>query len=330
MRRNAGSTIKLFLMAVVVLGAVMAPAAGRSSAQDTGTPPPWDCTVDAVGLLSLLEIVNELEDAQSSAGMTPIDQDALMPGEPVSAVDREGITETTWQLAACVNAEDPFRVAALFTPRFQARLVLDLLSGEDLGALADQVPLIVDQVESDEGLQMIPILDAWYSPSSAHEVEAILAPAVEGMDEQRQYLVRFIYSETMWLIDELRPIEGASVTGDATPASPTGVAPATPVASPTDSGWSPFTGESVTIASRDIFFVPDTITIPADTPVTLALPNEGQAPHNFSIDELGIDIDIAPGDTQNVDMNAPAGTYEFYCDIPGHRQAGMVGTLIVE
>jgi uncharacterized cupredoxin-like copper-binding protein len=24
------------------------------------------------------------------------------------------------------------------------------------------------------------------------------------------------------------------------------------------------------------------------------------------------------------------GTYSFYCGVPGHREAGMVGTLIVE
>src|SRR5215217_1894530 len=54
-----------------------------------------------------------------------------------------------------------------------------------------------------------------------------------------------------------------------------------------------------------------------------------QRPHNFSIDELGIDIDIAPGETQETVINAPAGEYEFYCNVPGHKEAGMVGTLIV-
>ena len=52
-------------------------------------------------------------------------------------------------------------------------------------------------------------------------------------------------------------------------------------------------------------------------------------PHNFSIDALGIDVDIAPGATEQVVINAPAGEYEYYCNVPGHKEAGMVGTLIV-
>jgi uncharacterized cupredoxin-like copper-binding protein len=64
--------------------------------------------------------------------------------------------------------------------------------------------------------------------------------------------------------------------------------------------------------------------------VAFSLPNEGAAPHNFSIDELEIDVDIDPGAQEEVVINAPAGEYEFYCNVPGHREAGMVGTLVVE
>ena len=79
----------------------------------------------------------------------------------------------------------------------------------------------------------------------------------------------------------------------------------------------------------DIYFEPSEVTIPANTDVTVNLPNEGVTPHNFSIDALGIDVDIAPGATEQVVINAPAGEYEYYCNVPGHKQAGMVGTLIV-
>jgi plastocyanin len=92
----------------------------------------------------------------------------------------------------------------------------------------------------------------------------------------------------------------------------------------------PAGAEPVTIESHDIFFEPAEVTIPADTDVTVSLPNEGAAPHNFSIDELEISVDLAPGETKETVINAPPGEYEYYCNVPGHREAGMVGTLIVE
>src|SRR5215210_1043950 len=107
-----------------------------------------------------------------------------------------------------------------------------------------------------------------------------------------------------------------------------------PAATPGAEGGAPTTGATaaamtVDIVAQDILFEPKELTIPANTDVTVNVPNEGAAPHNFSIDALGIDIDIAPGATEQVVINAPAGEYEFYCNVPGHKEAGMVGTLTV-
>jgi uncharacterized cupredoxin-like copper-binding protein/mono/diheme cytochrome c family protein len=84
------------------------------------------------------------------------------------------------------------------------------------------------------------------------------------------------------------------------------------------------------VTSFDIYFEPKEVAISANTDVTFTLPNDGAAAHNFSIDELGIDVDLPPGVTEQVVINAPPGTYEYYCNVPGHREAGMVGTLVVE
>jgi plastocyanin len=85
-----------------------------------------------------------------------------------------------------------------------------------------------------------------------------------------------------------------------------------------------------TVTMVDIAFQPDSLTIPANTDVTVSLPNTGAALHNFSVDELGISVDVAPGDTGSATINAAAGTYEFYCNVPGHKEAGMLGTLTVQ
>ena len=95
-------------------------------------------------------------------------------------------------------------------------------------------------------------------------------------------------------------------------------------------GEAPAEASAVTVTSFDIYFEPKEVTIPADTDVTFTLPNDGVTMHDFSIDELGIAVTIAPGATEEVVINAPPGTYEYYCNVPGHKAAGMLGTLIVE
>ncbi|HET9660307.1 MAG TPA: cupredoxin domain-containing protein, partial [Thermomicrobiales bacterium] len=95
----------------------------------------------------------------------------------------------------------------------------------------------------------------------------------------------------------------------------------------------PFVKVIPELDAKDIAFVPTEITVDAaDEPVTIKMENTGAALHNFSIDSLDISVDVNPGET--VDVVIPAGTapgtYDFYCNVPGHKEAGMVGTLTVE
>ncbi len=119
----------------------------------------------------------------------------------------------------------------------------------------------------------------------------------------------------------------------------TPVAPSSPVASPESTPGqmatqTPESGGGQTefaVDMVDIAFNPTEITIPAGTDVTITLTNSGAAVHNFNVDELGVQSgDVDPGGTTTVTINAAAGEYQFYCSIPGHREAGMVGTLIVQ
>ena len=92
----------------------------------------------------------------------------------------------------------------------------------------------------------------------------------------------------------------------------------------------------LTIALRDIYFDPSTFTIPADTDVPVTMTNLGAAVHNFNIDANANpsdpDIhsgDVNPGETASLTINLPAGKWFFYCNIPGHANAGMVGIITV-
>lgn len=129
--------------------------------------------------------------------------------------------------------------------------------------------------------------------------------------------------------------QNAPAAAPATPAVEADADPsvASPAASPEASPVAAAGGglpTEVTVTSVDIDFLEDQVTIAADTDTQFVLPNQGAGPHNFSIDELGVSVDIAPGETAEVTINAPAGVYEYYCNIPGHRQAGQVGTLTVQ
>jgi glucose/arabinose dehydrogenase/uncharacterized cupredoxin-like copper-binding protein len=88
--------------------------------------------------------------------------------------------------------------------------------------------------------------------------------------------------------------------------------------------------QEVTIGMYDLYFEPDRIEIPANTNVRITLENRGAAPHNFDLKDQDVSVDVAPGETAATIINLPAGTYRFVCDVPGHRQAGMNGTLVVK
>ncbi len=128
------------------------------------------------------------------------------------------------------------------------------------------------------------------------------------------------------MVGKLIVKEGAG----AAPAADAGAA-AAPAGGTAEAAAAPAGAEqSVTVTMHDIYFDPAEFTIPANTPVKVSLPNEGAAPHDFSIDALGISVAVNPGETGEVTINAPAGEYEYYCNIPGHKEAGMVGKLIVK
>ena len=68
----------------------------------------------------------------------------------------------------------------------------------------------------------------------------------------------------------------------------------------------------------------------AEGNLTVSLENRDLFWHTFTIEELDVDLRVPVGAEMTVSFNAPPGEYEFVCDIPGHPEAGMKGTLIVE
>lgn len=53
--------------------------------------------------------------------------------------------------------------------------------------------------------------------------------------------------------------------------------------------------------------------------------------HTFTVDELGIDVSIPAGKSASQDVTVNrTGIFSFYCAVPGHRQAGMQGSLEIK
>jgi plastocyanin len=63
--------------------------------------------------------------------------------------------------------------------------------------------------------------------------------------------------------------------------------------------------------------------------VTLYVTNDDLFWHTVTIDRLNIDLKMPVGSHRRITISAPAGTYTFYCRIPGHVQAGMKGTITI-
>jgi len=64
--------------------------------------------------------------------------------------------------------------------------------------------------------------------------------------------------------------------------------------------------------------------------IALRLDNRDNLPHSFDIDAFDLHVPL-PASQSGAAVFKPsqAGSYTFYCSLPGHREAGMVGTLIV-
>jgi uncharacterized cupredoxin-like copper-binding protein len=59
--------------------------------------------------------------------------------------------------------------------------------------------------------------------------------------------------------------------------------------------------------------------------------NDDGIMHSFDIDSLGIHVELPPNSTQVVAIEPLGlGTLDFDCGIPGHREAGMVGSIAVQ
>jgi uncharacterized cupredoxin-like copper-binding protein len=116
----------------------------------------------------------------------------------------------------------------------------------------------------------------------------------------------------------------------AVPENSTAMNPVTPQTSPARTGG---TATSPTIDVQLTEYeiqMPDSLTA---GPQRFRISSSGKQTHNFVIEGAGISqklaSDLSRGDTAELAVNLPAGSYTVYCPIDGHRGKGMQRTVVV-
>jgi uncharacterized cupredoxin-like copper-binding protein len=115
-------------------------------------------------------------------------------------------------------------------------------------------------------------------------------------------------------------------------------------------------GNELTIKMGDYSFTPSTVSTKAGK-VTISAPNDGQVEHELvlfktdrspgslptidnEVDEEGLEAkgvespgeieEVGPGETKSNTFDLTPGKYLMICNIPGHFQRGMYGTVTVK
>jgi plastocyanin len=85
-------------------------------------------------------------------------------------------------------------------------------------------------------------------------------------------------------------------------------------------------GGGLSLEADDFYFEPKEIRAQAGQPLTLRIENEGRVPHTFSVEPLGVDVELAPGEERTVTFT-PTGEAEFVCRF--HQAQGMRGRIVL-
>jgi uncharacterized cupredoxin-like copper-binding protein len=90
---------------------------------------------------------------------------------------------------------------------------------------------------------------------------------------------------------------------------------------------------SLELRALEFRFVPREATVrPGE--LVIVVHNQGEIEHNFLLDDAAgrhlVEIaSILPGKSEQARVTLRAGRYPYYCNLPGHREAGMQGLLTV-
>ncbi len=87
------------------------------------------------------------------------------------------------------------------------------------------------------------------------------------------------------------------------------------------------------VEMSEFAFSPETVRVKRGDGI--AAVNVGSSPHNLTIErsegrELAATKDISADAMERLPVDVKPGKYTLVCTVPGHREAGMVGKIVVE
>jgi uncharacterized cupredoxin-like copper-binding protein len=121
----------------------------------------------------------------------------------------------------------------------------------------------------------------------------------------------------------------AGVAGLVVGASLTSVLAASSSSAGTALGQPP--ARTVTVAAQNTRFLEASLEATSDEVLGIYVTNKDAYAHSFDLDALGIHVPLPAATTTFVAvMPTTAGALQFYCAVPCHRDAGMVGSIAVK
>lgn len=127
---------------------------------------------------------------------------------------------------------------------------------------------------------------------------------------------------------------GSSSSTSSSASTPAATTPATTAQSTSTTSSAPAGALSLVANSEgQLKYETTSLTAKAGT-VSIDFTNMSSLGHNVTVGSSSGSVAGATptfsGESKTLKLNLKPGTYKFYCSVPGHRQAGMEGTLTVK
>ena len=116
---------------------------------------------------------------------------------------------------------------------------------------------------------------------------------------------------------------------------PTATQSETPLVSPQETTPTTVASETreIKVTGTEFAFSPSNVPVKKGERVKLVFENKGSQTHDWAVEDLNLKTQRIKSNSQDtLEFQTPdkAGSYDIICSVPGHKEAGMTGMLIVE